>query len=172
MAELAKVTSDLDRPRGPDVEYSIHVPRSWLDGATLDVDLPRKLGCAHCHGGGCDACGRSGAVVLRSPEEPVDSVRVSLPALAEAEADAPHLVVRVPGAGGRVADEALGAGHLLLHVQATDEAHGVTLGVTRVPVTTHSLSDADRARLIRRSLVMAALLCLTFIGLLRLSGWL
>ena len=166
------MTSDLDRPRGPDVEYSIHVPRSWLDGATLDVELPRKLGCAHCHGGGCDGCGRSGAVVLRSAEEASTSVRVSLPGLSEDSDEAPHLLVRVPGAGGRAADEALGAGHLLLHVQASDEGHVVTPGVTRVPVTTHSLSDAERARLIRRSLVMAALLCLTFIGLLRLSGWL
>jgi len=59
---LARVTQDLDEPRGPDVACSIEVPEAWfLVGATLQIALPRLLSCARCDGGGCDACERRGA---------------------------------------------------------------------------------------------------------------
>ena len=68
MVALARVTQDLDEPRGPDVACSIEVPQSWfLQGATLQIQLPRLLSCARCDGGGCDACARSGA--YRLPDE-------------------------------------------------------------------------------------------------------
>ncbi|GAC1353093.1 MAG: hypothetical protein NVS3B20_18420 [Polyangiales bacterium] len=44
---------------------SIVVPTVWLrDGARLEVDLPDRLRCDLCDGGGCDACARSGGYLL------------------------------------------------------------------------------------------------------------
>ena len=62
---LGRVTAP-DRPRGPDVVMTLSIPLDWmLAGATLEFELPRNLACAACGGGGCDACGRSGAVTIR-----------------------------------------------------------------------------------------------------------
>ncbi|MGZ3448549.1 MAG: hypothetical protein ACXVEF_03070 [Polyangiales bacterium] len=58
----------LDKKRTPRGRLSIVVPTKWLrEGARLEVDLPAKVRCDLCDGGGCDACGRSGA--YRAPEE-------------------------------------------------------------------------------------------------------
>lgn len=46
----------------------IEVPGAWLVGAVeLAVTAPARIVCARCDGGGCDGCGRSGA--LRGPVE-------------------------------------------------------------------------------------------------------
>ena len=37
-------------------------------GEVVELELPRNLACAACGGGGCDTCGRSGAITLRIPE--------------------------------------------------------------------------------------------------------
>ncbi len=58
----------LDAKRTPRGRVSIVVPTQWLrEGARLEVDLPAKLRCDLCDGGGCDACARSGAYA--TPEE-------------------------------------------------------------------------------------------------------
>jgi hypothetical protein len=56
-------------PRG---RVSILVPQAWLrEGARLALELPTRLGCDLCHGGGCDGCGRSGAYRLPDGRAPV-----------------------------------------------------------------------------------------------------
>jgi len=58
----------LDAKKSPRARVSIIVPSNWLrEGARLELVLPNKLRCDLCDGGGCDACGRSGA--YRAPEE-------------------------------------------------------------------------------------------------------
>jgi hypothetical protein len=58
----------LDKKRSPRGRLSIVVPTEWLrEGARLEVDLPARVRCDLCDGGGCDACERSGA--YRTPEE-------------------------------------------------------------------------------------------------------
>ncbi len=56
-------------PRGL---VSIVVPKAWLrEGARLNVELPARLRCDNCGGGGCDACARSGAYRLPEGRAPV-----------------------------------------------------------------------------------------------------
>jgi hypothetical protein len=43
----------------------VEVVRGWA-GREVSVTVPRRLACSTCDGGGCDACGRSGA--LRLPD--------------------------------------------------------------------------------------------------------
>lgn len=65
MSELARILDpdELDRAEGPRGRMTIEVPSAWLiEGATLEVTAPTRLACARCEGGGCDSCGRSGAI--------------------------------------------------------------------------------------------------------------
>lgn len=57
----------------------IEVPAAWLaDAVELVVTAPARIVCARCDGGGCDGCGRSGA--LRGPAEGADrTISVHLP---------------------------------------------------------------------------------------------
>ncbi|GAC1354170.1 MAG: hypothetical protein NVSMB47_07370 [Polyangiales bacterium] len=62
----------LDRKREPRGRASIVVPTAWLrDGARLEVDLPPRLRCDLCDGGGCDACARSGGYRLPESRTPL-----------------------------------------------------------------------------------------------------
>jgi len=62
----------LDAKRSPRGRAAIVVPTEWLrEGARLEVDLPARLRCDHCDGGGCDACGRSGAYKLPDDRRPI-----------------------------------------------------------------------------------------------------
>lgn len=75
MSRLGKLIDRgaLDADEGPRARARVTVPAAWADGASLlEVTVPRALECARCDGGGCDACGRSGA--LRGPES--DAARV------------------------------------------------------------------------------------------------
>lgn len=81
MSELGRVfdRAALDTDEGPRAKARISVPPAWCDDTVLvEVTLPRTLPCARCEGGGCDSCGRSGA--LRGPKNEADRrVRVRLP---------------------------------------------------------------------------------------------
>src|SRR5688572_32745298 len=91
---LARVTLDLDEPRGPDVLHGVEVPMEWLEqGASVSIVLPRLLSCARCEGGGCDVCARKGAFEI-STEAPIV---VSLPRQPGAAPSAVRL--RLPGYG-------------------------------------------------------------------------
>ncbi|HVU04037.1 MAG TPA: hypothetical protein VHE30_19895 [Polyangiaceae bacterium] len=130
---LGRITASMDRPRGPDVLLSLSVPEAWLaEGATLQIELPRNLACAACEGGGCDACGRSGAVSTRGRKEPAELVEVTLPRPTipdEAPSSASRVVVmRIPDRGGLPsASVELPRGNLMLSVRSgTGEPRGVT----------------------------------------------
>jgi hypothetical protein len=77
---LARVLdpSALDRPVGPTARLAIQVPEAWITaGGEIVVAVPRRMPCARCDGGGCDACGKSG-VVLAPADNGLRSVRVQL----------------------------------------------------------------------------------------------
>lgn len=118
MTVLARVTNDLDEPRGPDVLHHVEVPMEWIgEGASISIALPRLLPCARCEGGGCDVCARKGAFEI-SAEAPVV---VSLP---RQPGGAPSAVrLRLPGYGALGAPE-LPPGHLILTVVPRDAAFG------------------------------------------------
>lgn len=132
---LGRVTGAVDVPRGPDVIHRINVPGAWLDeGARIELELPRNLSCAACGGGGCDACGRSGAITLRGRREPPEIVEVELPrrhATEEPPSSGKRgVVVRIPEKGGLPEEgSSLPRGVLMLSVRAADEADA---GVKRV----------------------------------------
>jgi hypothetical protein len=100
---LARVTSRAAAgPRGPDVLHRVKVRREWLvTGEVIELELPRNLACASCGGGGCDACGRSGAITLRRRDEPAEVVEITLPARPDEDApDSRGITLRVPEQGG------------------------------------------------------------------------
>ena len=99
---LARVKSRaVEGPRGPDVLHRVKVLREWLNvGEVVEIELPRNLACATC-GGGCDACGRSGAITLRQRDEPAEVVEVTLPARrADELPDSRGITLRIPELGG------------------------------------------------------------------------
>jgi hypothetical protein len=115
---LARVTNDLDEPRGPDVQYGVEVPMEWLEqGASVSIVLPRLMTCARCEGGGCDICARKGAFEVTT-EGPVV---VSLPRQPGATPSA--LRLRLP-AYGALGEPELPPGHLILTVVPRDAAFG------------------------------------------------
>ncbi|HYJ08820.1 MAG TPA: hypothetical protein VEX18_07415 [Polyangiaceae bacterium] len=100
---LARVTSRaVEGPRGPDVLHRVRVRRAWLTvGEVVELELPRNLACAGCGGGGCDTCGRSGAITLRRRNEPAEVVEITLPARPDDELpDSRGLTLRIPEQGG------------------------------------------------------------------------
>lgn len=100
---LARVTSRAaSGPRGPDVLHRVKVRREWLlRGEVIELELPRNLSCAECGGGGCDKCGRSGAITLRRRNEPAEVVEVTLPARpVDDEPDSRGITLRIPEQGG------------------------------------------------------------------------
>jgi hypothetical protein len=104
------------------VVHGVRVARSWLEaGDTVELTLPRNLHCAECDGGGCDRCGRAGAVSLWSREEPAAVLEVTLPRRTAAELQGePVIVLRIPDAGGwPAADSGHPRGHLLLRLTAS-----------------------------------------------------
>lgn len=77
MPELARLDIEPPEDRGLDVLHGIRVPPSWLlHGAEFECTLPRRLRCAHCEGGGCDACERRGAVEISGKDEELRTVVV------------------------------------------------------------------------------------------------
>lgn len=120
--------------------HGVRVARSWLEaGDLVTIALPRNLHCAGCDGGGCDRCGRAGAVSLWGRDEPPALLELTLPQRTPAEIEQdPVIVLRIPDAGGFAAP---GSGHprglLLLRVTASAETGpGVTRttqGQTQLP---------------------------------------
>jgi hypothetical protein len=80
----------------------VKVRREWLTaGEVVELELPRNLACAACAGGGCDACGRSGAITLRQRDEPAEVVEVTLPARSgEHLPESRGVTLRIPELGG------------------------------------------------------------------------
>ena len=175
---LGRVTGTLDLPRGPDVVHRIRVPGAWLDeGAAIEIELPRNLACAKCKGGGCDACGRSGAITLRGRGEPTEIVQVTLPKRddsAELTASGRGIVLRVPERGGLSDSTELPRGILMLTVISSDTADS---GVARVAPATLEAAVGDRVSRVpasppksRAVLIVAILVALWILGLIVLRA--
>ena len=63
---------------GPHGRLTVDVLDAWLPpGTVLEVVVPGRLACARCEGGGCDACGKSGAIRLAGDEQE-RSLRITL----------------------------------------------------------------------------------------------
>jgi hypothetical protein len=115
----------VEGPRGPDVLHRVKVRREWLAvGEVVELELPRNLACAACGGGGCDACGRSGAITLRRRDEPAEVVEITLPARSEDELpDSRGITLRIPEQGGLPPlNSELPRGVLLLTVVPSNES--------------------------------------------------
>jgi hypothetical protein len=84
------------------VLHRVKVRREWLTvGEVVELELPRNLACAACGGGGCDTCGRSGAITLRKRDEPAEVVEVTLPARKSDDVpDSRGVTLRIPEQGG------------------------------------------------------------------------
>jgi hypothetical protein len=84
------------------VLHRVKVRREWLTvGEVVELELPRNLACAACGGGGCDTCGRSGAITLRRRDEPAEVVEVTLPARKSDELpESRGVTLRIPEQGG------------------------------------------------------------------------
>lgn len=82
--------------------HRVKVRREWLSvGEVVELELPRNLACAACGGGGCDACGRSGAITLRKRDEPAEVVEITLPArTSEDLPESRGITLRIPEQGG------------------------------------------------------------------------
>lgn len=82
--------------------HRVKVRREWLSvGEVIELELPRNLACAACGGGGCDACGRSGAITLRKRDEPAEVVEITLPARSGDDLpDSRGITLRIPEQGG------------------------------------------------------------------------
>gem|GEM_PF-1278845 len=71
VTELSRVldVAALDHAAGPIGRTELDVPREWLaHGARVSFVVPSRVACARCEGGGCDGCGRSGALRLDVPD--------------------------------------------------------------------------------------------------------
>ena len=114
------VTGTYETVRGPDVLHRVAIARDWLlEGGLVELALPRNLTCAACEGGGCDRCGRSGAIALRARGEAAEPLQLTLPKRTTEElAEQPSFVLRVPGQGGRDAGGVEARGLLLLRITA------------------------------------------------------
>jgi hypothetical protein len=114
---LGRVTKPISDERGPDALYELRLPGEWLEqGASIEFELPRHLTCAACGGGGCDACGRSGALTVRSKDQPCEIVPVTLPER-RGHPGRPGVVLRIPECGGLPPERSrLPRGLLLLRV--------------------------------------------------------
>jgi hypothetical protein len=157
---LAKLELHTEGPRGPDVTCDIVVPAAWLArGCRIVVDLPERLGCAACGGGGCDACGKSGALLVPKRDAPLE---LTLPSMAE-PTGAVH--VRLPGWGAAAADPEQPRGQLILVVRAGSQP---SRGVRALSNAEGRVADA---RLVGRILLMVVLVSLLFVFLLWFSGW-
>ena len=177
---LGRVTAPTDQPRGPDAKYRVRVAEDWLRaGAKIEVKLPRNLECAACDGGGCDACGGSGALTLRGRRDASEYVQVTLPRVrVPPESGTRGMILRIPESGGHATDDsALPRGLLLLSLIPDAESdHNVRLWLEGGANRTMPPPAPQPRGAIRRypGVMVAAVLVLLWIALLvflRVSGF-
>lgn len=164
---LGRVTNpDSDSPRGPDGCLSLQVQRDWLNkGVEVRIELPRLLTCAVCDGGGCDACGGSGALTLRDREDRPEELQVSLPRPSSDDVTADKAVVlRIPERGGLSSDPSLPRGLLLLKFVPADASDA------SVRLLRHGADQLPM--LAKRSALAAVALIAIYLFLLWFAGWL
>jgi hypothetical protein len=121
MPALAKLDISPAAERGPDVVHPVSVPADWLEqGGAIECELPRRLSCARCEGGGCDVCGRSGVIVMYDVGATPQRVVVHLSA-----GDAEPRAVRLLEQGGPGTQPAVRRGCLLLRLKPGELSPGV-----------------------------------------------
>lgn len=91
MPELARVIDPASLESGEAGRFALDVLPEWLDRReTIAFVVPKRVTCARCDGGGCDACARSGAFRIDG-DDAARTLQLTLPG-------APA-VVRIPFAG-------------------------------------------------------------------------
>lgn len=175
--QLARVTGNVDVPRGPDVTHKVRVKPEWLaTGATIEFELPRNLACAACKGGGCDKCDRAGAITLRDRSEPAELVTVTLPhhtSDMETTASGRSIVVRIPERGGLPDSPKLPRGLLLLNVtpaQIADVSIVEAPAPRRIAGTKRPEAPARRIDPIVVVVAILVALLLVYLAWVRLTG--
>ena len=173
---LGRVTGAVDVPRGPDVLHRVNVPSAWLDeGARIELELPRNLSCATCGGGGCDRCGRSGAITMRGRREPPEILEVELPSRPASEEPPSSgkrgVVVRIPEKGGMPEEgSSLPRGVLMLSVLVAAEPDPGVRRVAAAPVVVAAPPStrpaAPRVRRYSKTVVVATVIVIIWILLL------
>lgn len=130
VVELARVLRPKDAPRGADVRWRVDVARGTLvEGAELELELPRRLTCARCDGGGCDTCDRRGAISLRGADQPPEKLSIVL-----SHAASGSVRLRIPEQGAKGAD-GVPRGDLELTLTEADAAHPGVHSRAPKPVT-------------------------------------
>lgn len=125
MTELARLLDrdEIDSAEGPRGTMSIALPVEWLAGGdTVEVVVPTRLVCARCEGGGCDACGRSGAIRIAG-EQAERTTRFVLP-----KTTSERLVVRLVRPLGDEVD----LSQLCIEVRIATASTPTTDGCTRI----------------------------------------
>lgn len=118
VVELARVLRPQGEPRGADVRWRVDVARGTLvEGAELELEVPRRLTCARCDGGGCDTCDRRGAISLRGAEQPPEKLNIVL-----SHAASGSVRLRIPEQGAKGA-EGVPRGDLELTLCEADVGH-------------------------------------------------
>jgi hypothetical protein len=75
---LGSVLERDDLADGPRARLTVDVLDTWLEaGRVLEIVVPTRLACARCEGGGCDGCGKSGAIRIPAGEQE-RTVRITL----------------------------------------------------------------------------------------------
>lgn len=154
------VTGVHDTLRGPDVIHRVAIRREWLlEGETVDLVLPRNLSCAKCEGGGCDLCGRSGAISLRSRGEPPVSVQVTLPRRTSQELrEQTTFVLRVPDQGGAAPEAHVPRGLLLLRITPSSNTDaGIALAARALEPSSVEMASGSPVSSVRPKRRRAAL---------------
>lgn len=125
MTELARLLDrdEIDSAEGPRGTMMIALPPEWLAaGDPVEVVVPTRLVCARCDGGGCDACGRSGAIRIAG-EQAERTTRFVLP-----KTTSERLVVRLLHPLG----DAIDLSQLCIDVRIATASSPTTEGCTRL----------------------------------------
>ncbi len=102
---------DEEEERGLDGYCRVRVPFDWLkEGARVEIDVPRTLGCLPCRGAGCDLCSQRGGFTIRGPHDLGEVLLMTLPAREG------RVTIRIRNHGGLPQEDStcIKRGHLLL----------------------------------------------------------
>jgi hypothetical protein len=147
----------LDASAGPRARLRVDVPAAWLaEGAELVVTAPARLVCAHCDGGGCDACQRSGA--FRAP--PQASRRVVRASFGPQEAARTSVTLRIAKPFGDAHD----IDQLLLEVRAADAPSAYVTRTETPSRPDESAPQADAWRIVSIAVAIAAAVLMVLLG--------
>ncbi|CAN5679145.1 hypothetical protein BH11MYX4_BH11MYX4_30080 [soil metagenome] len=123
---------ELDRRGGATGRLTVDVLEAWLEsGDAVEIIVPQRLACARCEGGGCDACGRSGAFRLTF-DEAARTLQLTLPAPRAGPGRSVVRLARPFGAGA-------GVEQLWVELRASAQASPFCRQLPRAPSASPSL---------------------------------